>query len=184
MPLLQLLVVADRERPRTDERHLAEEDVHDLRHLVEREPAQEAAQGRHARVVLDLEQRPRCFVCRLERGLARGRVRVHRAELQHPELLLTETDALVAVEDGPARGELDRGRDREPERQAHHDPEARDDDVEPALQRPLPPGERRWPQLEQRRSLAGDVFGALHEEIEILLGAADSLLVPTGPATP
>ena len=101
MPLLKLVVVADRQRTRADERHLSPEHVQDLRQLVERVAAQHAPDGRHARVVLDLEQRARGFVDGLESGLALGRVCVHRPELHHPEATFAETDAPVAVEDRP-----------------------------------------------------------------------------------
>ena len=98
MPALELGVVAQRQRPRADEAHLAAEDVPDLRHLVEREAAQERADRRHARVLADLEERPIRFVRGLELRLETGGVRIHRPELEHPELALTESDPRVAIE--------------------------------------------------------------------------------------
>src|SRR5437870_1046900 len=99
MPVLELDVVADRQRTGPDEAHLAAQDVQHLRDLVERVLAEERADARDARVVLDLEERSGGLVLVLERRLPRGRIDVHRAELEHPELLLAEADAPVTVED-------------------------------------------------------------------------------------
>ena len=75
VPLLEQLVVAERERTRADEAHLPLQHVHDLRDLVQREPPQHATDARHARVVPDLEQRALGLVRVLERGLELLRVR-------------------------------------------------------------------------------------------------------------
>src|SRR5207253_10060146 len=98
---LKQVLVANRKRPRTDERHFSPENVQELWQLVERVPPQHSADARHAWVVLDLEQRARRLVRGLERGLALGRIRVHGAELHHPEGAFAETDPLVAVEHRP-----------------------------------------------------------------------------------
>src|SRR5439155_6386716 len=137
VPRQELLVVADRKGPRADQRHLTPEDVKDLRHLVERKAAQEPPKGRDARIVLDLEERARGLVVQLERSLALGRVGVHRPELHHPERLLSQPDTPVAIEHRPARAELYRTGDGEPERRAGYDDGARHEEVETALERPL-----------------------------------------------
>src|SRR5947209_1768167 len=69
MPVVELDVVAQRQRARADERHLAAKHVEDLRQLVDRVPAQEAPDPRHTGVVLDLEERTRGLVDRLESRL-------------------------------------------------------------------------------------------------------------------
>src|SRR5439155_9542155 len=165
VPREQLLVVANGKRPWADERHLAPEDVEDLRHLVELEAAQKATDRRNARIVLDLEERARGLVVSLERALALGCVGVHRPELHHSERVLSEADAPVAIEHRAARAELDRTGDRKPERRAGDDDEARYDEVEAALQRPFRSRERRGAQLEQRRAFAGNVFRPLQEQL-------------------
>src|SRR3712207_1647163 len=59
-------------RPRPDERHLALEDVDELRELVERVPAEEAAHGGDARVLVQLELHGVALVERHE-GIEIGR---------------------------------------------------------------------------------------------------------------
>ena len=73
-------------------RHLAAQHVDHVRHLVDREAAQDAADARDARVVADLEQRPARLVRGLERGLLALGALDHRPELEHPERLLAEAD--------------------------------------------------------------------------------------------
>ena len=127
MPVLEELGVAQRERPRADQAHLPVHDVDDLRHLVEREPAQHAADPRHAWIVADLEQGAGGLVRRLEPCLVVSGVGDHGAELEHPELALTDPDPAVDVEDRPARVELDRQRDQKPERQPDDEQRRADD---------------------------------------------------------
>ena len=57
VPVLELLEVALRQRPRPDERHLPAQHVDELRELVERVAPQHAPDARLARVLADLEQR-------------------------------------------------------------------------------------------------------------------------------
>src|SRR5688572_749813 len=57
VPRLELLVVAKRQRPRADETHLPAQHVQKLRHLVQREAAQERSDRSHTGVRADLEQR-------------------------------------------------------------------------------------------------------------------------------
>ena len=72
VPVLEQRVVAQRQRPRADEAHLAAQDVEHVRELVEREAAQEPPDARHARVVADLEERALGLVLALELGLLLG----------------------------------------------------------------------------------------------------------------
>ena len=83
----------------------------------------------------------------------------------HRKRLLAETDPRVGIDHGPARVEFDQERDQEPERQPNHDDQDGDDDVERALHQPVGPGERRRPQLEEGKSLAGHVLAPLDEEL-------------------
>src|SRR4051812_7135561 len=103
MPRLEQEVVASRERPRADERHLTAQDVDHVRDLVEREAPEEAPDVCDTRVVTDLEQRAARLVRLLQCLLLAVCPLEHRAELEHPELLLAEADARIGVEDGTRR---------------------------------------------------------------------------------
>src|SRR5581483_2801916 len=165
VPVLELHEIAQRQRPRPDERHLAAQHVQHLRQLVDRVAPQHAADRGDARVVLDLEKRPRRLVRRLERGLPLGCVDVHRPELEHAELALAEADAAVAVEDRPGRVELDGERDHEPERRGSEHDQRPEHEVERPLHGPVEPGEDGRTQLEERHALPRDVLGALRQEV-------------------
>src|SRR5439155_4705999 len=106
VPGLEVLVVAERQRPRADEAHLAAEHVPELRDLVEREAPQERADRGHARVFPDLEQRPVGVGRGLELCLAAGRVGLHRPELSVPESVTISSSTPAR----PARGALPEGR--------------------------------------------------------------------------
>src|SRR5918911_493140 len=111
--------------PRPDEAHLAPDDVPELRHLVDREPAQEAADRRDTGVaVVDLQPG----------SLALG-ADDHRAQLEEVELLAAFPDAALPVEDGTAVGELDRERRQRKCRARERKPCGRACDVERAVQR-------------------------------------------------
>ena len=125
VPLLELVEVALRERPRADQRHLAGDHVEQLRQLVERVAAQEAADARQPRVVADLEQRAGGLVDRLEVGLHLVGVAAHGPELQARERLAADPRAHRAVEDRPARGDRDGDRDQQQQRAQQHDQQQR-----------------------------------------------------------
>jgi hypothetical protein len=141
VPRLEPAVIPQRQRPRADEGHLAAQHVDHVRDLVEREAAEEAADTGHAWVVTDLEERARRLVGPLERRLAVGGAGDHGAELEHREGLLSEPDAVVGVEDGAPRGELDRERDQEPDRKPEHDHDRGDHEVEDPLDHPVGAGQ-------------------------------------------
>ena len=100
MPVVEPLVVALGQRPRADQRHLAAQDVEELRQLVDRPAAQEAADGRDARVVADLEERALLLVQLLELVLLALRVLVHRAELEAGERRAAHAGPTRAVDRG------------------------------------------------------------------------------------
>ena len=109
-------LVLDR-RPRADDRHLAAQDVDQVRQLVEREAAQQAADAGDARIALE----------HVDAGAHRRRAGDHRAQLPELEGRAAATDAALAVEDRSAALQLDRerrqceqrrGRARAPPRQA------------------------------------------------------------------
>ena len=82
-------------RPRTDERHLAADDVPQLRQLVELRPPQEPAEPRDPRVAGRRD--PRAGRCRPD---------AHRAQLVERELAV-RPDPACAMEGGPGRGQPD-----------------------------------------------------------------------------
>ena len=107
-------------------------------HLVEREAAQDPTDPGHARVVADLEQRPRRLVVALE-------PRLQRRPRRRPSC---GTSACGTLARPPRRGdrhrrrasrlELDRERDQEPQRKPDDDEEHARRDVEHPLHRPVP----------------------------------------------
>src|SRR5512134_1354942 len=103
MPVLEQAVVPKRQRARSDEAHLALDDIDDLRDLVEREAAQEPSDSGHTRVLADLEQRTLRLVRLFQARLERGCLGHHRPELEHSELSLADADSTVDEEDGAAR---------------------------------------------------------------------------------
>src|SRR5947208_68637 len=69
VPAPDALVLLDDQRARTDEAHLAPDDVEQLGQLIQRGLAQEPAHARDARVLGDLEQPLLCLVAVAERVL-------------------------------------------------------------------------------------------------------------------
>ena len=153
------------QRARADERHVALEDVHELRELVERVAAQEPPDRRHPRVTLDLEQRAARLVERLEVRLALVGVRVHRAELQARERLAADARAVGAIDHRAARGEAHEQRAHREQRREEQQQQQRDDDVERALDEVVEAVEDRRAQLEQRHRGARDELGALEQDL-------------------
>ena len=88
MPVLELVVIAQRQGARTDQAHLASQDVEKLRNLIERQTPEQCSHRGHPRVAAHLEERSARLVLPLEERLVLGRVRVHRPELEHVELVL------------------------------------------------------------------------------------------------
>jgi hypothetical protein len=111
--------------PRADEAHLAAQDVDQLRQLVDRGPAQKAADARDPRVLADLEHDAVVGLVELgELGLARLRVGEHRTELEDRELVAVAAHASLTEEHRAARVELDRDRDGDQQRRQAQQPEA------------------------------------------------------------
>src|SRR5205085_4283894 len=81
---------------RPDEAHIAANDVDELRQLVNAQLAYEATDARDARIILT----------RPDRAVLFG-VGAHRAKLDHPENVVVQSEALLCVENRPARIELD-----------------------------------------------------------------------------
>ncbi|MBG9885033.1 hypothetical protein ABE10_00215, partial [Bacillus toyonensis] len=121
-------------RARSDQAHGAEEDVEQLRKLIERELAQDAPHRGDARIVLHLEQRrvrapllgeERCELC--------VGADDHGAELHHLEGDAVHPDALLTVEDRAAAGGFHEDRDRDEDGGEEKDQGPGPDHVERAL---------------------------------------------------
>src|SRR5690348_3324489 len=97
LPLVVLLDLVAERRPRADHAHLAADDVPELRQLVERELAQEAAGARD----------PRVAVVHREAGAHRLGADDHRPQLEQLEVGAVRAHPGLAVENGPAVLELD-----------------------------------------------------------------------------
>ena len=132
VPRLVLLDLVGERRPRSDERHLAAQDVPELRQLVEARLAQEPPDRRDPRVVGHLEHAVVAAVlARLSARLDEPahvlvmerviRVRVHRPELQHRERLRILTDADLPEEDRARRRQLHERRDDQKRRRQHQE---------------------------------------------------------------
>ena len=107
-------------RARADDRHLAAEDVHEVRQLVERRAPQDLPDARDAGVA-GIDGHPGADVL--------GAVD-HRAELQDVELAAVEADAALAVDRMPARLQADRDHRRDQQRRGDRQRDGSDDDVE------------------------------------------------------
>src|SRR5438034_9073410 len=88
LPCVVLVDLVAQRRARTDDRHVAADDVPELRQLVERQPAQDASRARDARIAP---------VDRVA-GTDALRADDHRAQLEEPEVLAVLADAHLAVE--------------------------------------------------------------------------------------
>ena len=111
---------------RSDQAHLALENVPELRQLIELRPGEECAQTREALILL-LD----------ERGPARSLV--HLSKLQHLQLTAPASYATAPVEDAAPAFELDRRGDDDEQRRQEQEYRRGDYDVECALERAVEP---------------------------------------------
>ena len=167
VPVLEQRVVAERQRPRADEAHLAAQDVDELRQLVEREAAQEPPDARHARVVADLEER-----ARRPRSPPRAPPAASAASativrnLSIPNSRSPTPMRRSTIEDRAARVELDRERDQRARAAARRSAtSALTTRSNVRLTAQSQPVEDRWAQLEERQPLPRDVLAPLDEEL-------------------
>src|SRR4051812_16827288 len=110
--------------PRADDRHIAAEDVPELRQFVEVKPAEPLADRRAARVVVARPDRA---------GLVLGPL-VHRAEFVDVERLAVEAHPLLLVEDRPLRRVADERHDRQEGEREPEKRRPRDGEVDAPLQ--------------------------------------------------
>ena len=133
LPGLVLRHLLGDRRSRAHQAHLAQQDVHELRDLVDARHAQEAPDARHARIAVDLEHRAVALVQVRETVAVLIRVVHHRAELQERERPAAPADPRRAVEHGSARLEPDRDRGQQQGRKSEDERRRRADHVQDAL---------------------------------------------------
>src|SRR5881275_2289653 len=100
LPLVVLLDLVAQRRTRADDRHVAADDVPELRQLVEAQPSEDTPALRDARVAA-VDGEPGSLLLGADH---------HGAQLQELEVGAASADADLLVEDGPAVLELDRER--------------------------------------------------------------------------
>jgi len=105
-------------RTRAHEGHVATQHVHELRQLVDLEPAQRAAEREDARVVL-----------RGDDAAGAAGVQVHGAQLVHRERVPVPADQARAVQNRAGTREANPHRGHQQDRGGGHEAERRDDDV-------------------------------------------------------
>ena len=155
---------------RADEAHVAVEDIPDLRQFVEAGGADEGADARDARVVVGRELRAREFLG----------VDAHRAELVDLVGPAEAAGADLAVEGWAAVFELDGDGDGHHERQGEDEGDAREHDVDGALDGALFDAQAQAARTEdghvvdtlQHGAIAEDLVGARDDEgLDLLVGA-------------
>jgi hypothetical protein len=109
--------------PRSDERHLAAQHVHELRQLVHLGTAEERPEAEHTRIVGRRHSR---------RPL--GRVDVHRPELEHLERHATASHSAGTEERRSGTREPDAERAERDEGGEQHEQQRREHDVQRALE--------------------------------------------------
>src|ERR1017187_7834547 len=107
MPRIVVLHLGRDGRPGADEAHVADENIPELRELVDAGATEETAERSDARVVLHLEDGAAHFVVSLEFRAQHFGIGDHRAELVHREEASVQAAAFLPKKDGAGRGEFD-----------------------------------------------------------------------------
>src|SRR4051812_26459789 len=152
-------------RAGTNQTHLTQQHIHELRQLVDGQATHERAESGGAEIV------------RLRHhGTGAGlRVDAHRAELHELERSPVQAQALLRVEDRAVRrGELDQERQQEQQRRGQEQQQRAGQDVGRPLQRPVPAAKRHVAHAEQRqaaqlagRGLAGHDLEKVREDFDV-----------------
>jgi hypothetical protein len=112
MPLrVEAVEIAQRQRPWSNEAHVAFEHVNELRQLIDAETSQEFAKTGYPRIPFDFEDRTGCFIEMLEFRLRMICPINHRSEFYQSEKSLIESDPLLRKENGTGRIFPDEPRD-------------------------------------------------------------------------
>ena len=180
--VVEALHLLDRQRPRSDQAHLAAEDVPQLRELVEAVPPEEFPERGDARVVGDLEHGPPHLVAVGEARLLLLGAGLHGPELQHQERPAVEPGADLAVERRPGGGQADRQGDQQVERRQRDEQDRGEHVVEDLLDEEVPERGGLGAVVEHRLAAKlvhghlgrgqGGEAGA-HEDLDPLVGAGE-----------
>src|SRR5215813_2580631 len=95
--------IANRQRARANDAHIAQQDIDQLRQLIDARAPQPLPDSSNSRVVLDFEDRPTLLVQVLDVLHARFGIDTHRPEFEHAKTPLAQTNALLYEEDGSGR---------------------------------------------------------------------------------
>ena len=133
MPVLEPLVVALGKRPRADERHLAAEDVHSCGSSSSEKRRRKRPTGVTRGSSLDLEERAAGLVVLLELRLRSSASTYIVRNFRQANGLAADPGPQRAVEDRPARGQLDGERAEREHRAEEDQQQRRADEVERAL---------------------------------------------------
>lgn len=117
-----LIVLIKQRRPRPDDRHLAPDDVDQLRQLIQTALAQEITDRRQERLRVRHQMR------RQLRG-----IRSHGAELQHVEMRVVRADPVRDVINRPLRRQLYRQGTKQKQRRKKHQSNQRDTQIKNPL---------------------------------------------------
>src|ERR1039458_1026454 len=155
-------------RPGADEAHVADENIPELRELVDAGAAQEMPERCDARVVLHLEDRAAHLIERLEFRAQHFGIGDHRAELVHREEASVQAAAFLSEKDGAGRSEFDNDGDgQQDQRPENCQPDQGAGNVKQPFARELPRGLGSGAENQQRFSVkivhgsTGD--GGFHE---------------------
>ena len=172
------LVVAQGQRPRADQAHLAAQHVDELGQLVDAQGAQPAAERCDAGIVPDLEDRPVGFVAAPRARPAAPGIGLHGPELVAAKAPLAQPDAPGRIEHGAGRGELDRQSDDGHEGRGEDERHGGHHHVGAALEQPGRPAMDRGRRDEQRLAQPRDETHARLAEAHLDVGQLEGELVP------
>ena len=169
MPRLDVPVLVEDERARADERHLARDDVEELRQLVDPPAPQEAPDARDARVVRHLEH-PRIaaavHVQMRDLGLPDSASATIVRNLKTRNVRSPAPIRTCRKNTGPRESSLISDRERREQRCEEDEAERRADEVERALEEARRIREPRDGQPDQRNALDRVQLGVRAEHLE------------------
>ena len=146
-------VVGDRMRTRPHNRHLATQDIQQLRQFIDIGLAQHPPDAGHARIVAH--------------GLAKFIVRIvesrHAAKFQNPNGLVVEPKTRLLKQHRTSRVELDQNGNHDEQRPQNKDHRRGNDDIEGAFQEPVAQRTRTAKQFEHSEMAVASHAAASHE---------------------
>src|SRR4029077_19433944 len=112
LPILaESFIVANRQRSRTDEAHIAFQHVQKLRQLIDAGAAQDSSDRSDARIVLDLEYGAGDFIKLLQLIDHFLRIGDHSSKFEYAKTPLIDSHPLLKIKDRPLRRDVYQQRD-------------------------------------------------------------------------